>query len=110
MSGIYPFALFCVTGLIWFVTWLCAHRLLHAFCDRFPSVAQREIPYAFDRGVAHPEKGIFFFRRRAAEVLRGDPLLWRQWQRFILLSALSVLIPMLGFVSIGVVVFLETHR
>src|SRR5215204_2709120 len=110
MSGIYPFALFCVTGFLWFVTWLCAHRLLHAFCDRFPLVAQREIPYAFDRGFAHPEKGIFFFRRRAAEVLRGDPLLWRQRQRFILLSTLSLLIPVLGFVSIGIVAFLETHR
>jgi hypothetical protein len=110
MSSIYPFALFCVTGLLWFVTWLCAHRLLHAFCDRLPLVAQREIPYAFDRGFAHPEKGIFFFRRRAAEILRGDPILWRQRKRFILLSALSVLIPVLGFVSIGIVAFMETHK
>ncbi len=110
MSGIYPFALFCVTGLLWFVTWLCAHRLLHAFCERFPSVAQREIPYAFDRGFAHPEKGIFFFRRRAADVLRGDPLLWRQRQRFIFLAALSLLIPMLGFLSIGVIAFVESYK
>jgi hypothetical protein len=110
MSGIYPFALFCVTGLLWFVTWLAAHRLLHAFCDRFPSVAQQEIPDAFDRGFAHPEKGMFFFRQRAAEVLRGDPLLWRQRQRFIFLSAMSVLIPVLGFVSIGVVAIIESHK
>lgn len=110
MNGIYPFVLFSTTAVVWGVTVWYAHRLLHAFCDRFPLVAQREIPYAFDRWFAHPEKGIFFFRRRAAEVLRGDPLLWRQRQRFILLSALSVLIPVLGFVSIGVVAIMESHR
>ena len=110
MSGIYPFALICITGLVWFVTWLCGHRLLIAFCDRFPLIAQREIPYAHDHGWAHPEKGIFFFRRKAAEILRGDPLLWRQRQRFLLLCAFSVLIPVLGFVSIGVVAFMQTHR
>ena len=110
MSGIYPITLFCVTGLLWLVTWLAAHRLLHAFCDRFPLVAQREIPHAFDRGFAHPEKGMFFFRRRAVEILRADPLLWRQRQRFIFLFALSLLIPVLGFVSIGVIAFIETHK
>jgi hypothetical protein len=103
MSGIYPLTWFCTTGAIWFVTWLYAHRLLHRFCARFPAVAQREIPYAFDRGFAHPEKAIFFFRRRAAEVVRDDPALWRQRQRFIFLSFLSVLIPVLGFLAIGAV-------
>jgi hypothetical protein len=110
MSATYPFTLFCITGVLWFVTWLCAHRLLHAFCDRFPLVAQREIPCAFDRWFAHPEKGIFFFRRRAGEVLRGDPRLWRQRQWLLFLSALSVSVPVLGFVSIAVVAFIETHK
>jgi len=110
MSGIYPFALFCVTGLLWFATWLSARRLLHAFCDRLPLVAQREIPYAFDRGFAHPEKCIYFFRSRAAAALRSDTLLWRQRQRFILLSTLSVLIPVLGFVSIAVVALTEIYK
>ena len=110
MSGTYPFLLFCVTGVVWFTTVWYAHRLLHAFCRRFPSEAQREIPYAFDRWTAHPEKGIFFFRHKAAEIIRGDPLLWRQRQRFIFLFALSLLIPVLGFVSIGVVAFIETHK
>src|SRR5689334_17346776 len=110
MNGIYPFTLFCITGALWFVTWLCAHHLLHGFCTRFPAVAQREIPYAFDRWFPHPEKAIFFFRRRAAEVVRDDPSLWRQRQRLILLSVLSVLIPALGFLTIGVIALMETQR
>jgi hypothetical protein len=110
MCGIYPFTLFCATAAIWFATWLYAHRLFHRFCARFPAVAQQEIPYAFDRWFAHPEKAIFFFRRRAAEVVRDDPLLSLQRRRFILLSLFSVLIPVLGFLAIGVVAFIETDR
>jgi hypothetical protein len=110
MSGAYPFILFCATGVLWFTTVWYAHRLLHAFCRRFPSEAQREIPHAFDRWFAHPEKGIFFFRHKAVEILRGDALLWRQRQRFILLSVLSVVIPVLGFMSVGVVAILESQK
>jgi len=108
MSGIIPLILFCTTAALWFIIWLYAHRLLHRFCARFPAVAQREIPYAFDRWFAHPEKAIFFFRQRAAEVLRDDPSLWRQRRSFILLSVLSVLIPVFGFLAIGVVALMET--
>ena len=110
MSAIYPILLFAVSGALWFVTIWYAHHLLHAFCRRFPVEAQREIPYAFDRGFAHPEKGIFFFRHRAADILRVDPLLCRQRRRFILLSMLSVAIPILGFISIGMVAFIQSRR
>jgi hypothetical protein len=110
MSGTYPFLLFCATVGLWFTTVWYSHRLLHAFCRRFPAEAQREIPYAFDRYIRHPEKGIFFFRHRAAEILRADAVLWRQRQRFIVLSVLSVVVPVLGFISICVVAIIETHR
>lgn len=110
MRGIYPFILFCTTGALWFVTSLYAHRLLHRFCARFPTVAQREIPYAFDQWIVHPEKAIFFFRRRAAEVVHDDPSLWRQRRRFILLSVLSVLVPILGFLTIVAVAFMQTQK
>jgi len=110
MNGIYPFALFCTTGALWLLTWLYAHRLLHRFCARFPDIAQQEIPYAFDRWFAHPEKAIFFFRHRAAEVVRDDPSLSRERGRFMLLAVLSVLIPVLGFLSIGVVAIVQTQK
>jgi hypothetical protein len=108
--GVYPFTLFCATGALWFVTWLYAHRLLHRFCARFPEVAQREIPYAFDRSCAHPEKAIFFFRRRAAEVIRADPALWRERRRFIALSLLSVVFPLLWFLPLFVFAVIMSQK
>ena len=100
MSATYPLILFCTTVALQLFTVWYGHRLLHAFCDRFPTVAQREIPYAFDRWFAHPEKGIFFFRRRAAEVVRADPTLSRLRRRFIVLSVLSVAFPVSGFLAL----------
>ncbi|HEX8371563.1 MAG TPA: hypothetical protein VF585_02190 [Chthoniobacterales bacterium] len=110
MIDIYPVTLSLVIALLWLATWLSAHQLLYAFGSRFPLVAGKEIPHACNRALAHPEKVIFFFRRRAAEVLREDPLLWRQRQRFILLSVLSALAPVLGFVSLGIVALVKSHR
>lgn len=101
-SGIIPFTVFCATGVLWFATWLYAHRLLHSFCRRFPSEAQREIPYAFDRWVAHPEKALFFFRRSAAEIVRADLALWRQRRRFVILSVCSVIFPVACFLPMFV--------
>jgi len=110
MSGIYPFTLFCATGALWFVTWLYAHRLLYRFCARFPEVAQKEIPYAFNRWLAHPEKAIFFFRHRAAEVIRADPALSRERKRFIALSLLSLVFPLLWFLPLFIYAVVMSHR
>jgi len=86
---------------------LYAHRLFRRFCARFPSVAQQEIPHAFDRCIAHPEKALFFLRRRAADVVRDDPLLSLQRRRFLALLFFSALIPFLGFMAIIAVAFAE---
>ena len=110
MSATYPFILFCTTIALWWFTVWYAHRLLHAFCDRFPLVAQREIPYAFDRWFAHPEKAIFFFRRRAAEVTSADPALSRQRKRFIGLSVASVVFPLLWFVPLFIFAVIMSHK
>jgi hypothetical protein len=59
------------------------------FRDRYPQIAQREIPFAFDR-CRHPEKAIFFFRKRAVEILRADPILWRERQRFVGLVMITI--------------------
>jgi hypothetical protein len=107
MSAIYPLVLFIATGLIWALTAWQNSRLVHSFWQRLPHIAQRELPGTMDR---HPEKTLFFFRRRAEEVLRGDEILWRQRKRFLFLFALSVLVPVLGFVSIGVVAYVQSHQ
>jgi hypothetical protein len=64
-------------------------RLLRMFRERYPQIAQREIPYVFDNW-RHPEKAIFFFRKRAVEILRPDPSLWRERQRFVLLTFITL--------------------
>jgi hypothetical protein len=110
MSAIYPFILLFATWTLWGITVWYSHRLLHAFCDRFPSVAQREIPYAFDRGFAHPEKAIFFFRRRAAEVTGADPTLSRQRRRFIGLAVASVVFPVLWFAPLFIFAVIMSHK
>src|SRR4030095_15888618 len=103
MSAIYPLVLFCATGFIWVLMARQNSHLVHLFWQRLPHIAQRELPGTLDR---HPEKTFFFFRRRAVEVLRGDEILWRQRQRFLFLFALSVLVPVLGFITIGIVAYI----
>jgi hypothetical protein len=109
MSAIYPAILCGMTVALWWFTVWYAHRLLHAFCDRFPLIAQQEIPYAHDR-FAHPEKAIFFFRRRAAEVTSTDPTLSRQRKRFIGLSVASVIFPLLWFVPLFIFAIIMSHK
>lgn len=107
MSAIYPLILFFTTGFVWVLMAWQNSRLVHLFWQRLPHVAQREFPGTLDR---HPEKTFFFFRRRAAEVLRGDEVLWRERRRFIILSVLSVLIPVLGFLPLFIYAVIMSQR
>src|SRR5271169_5106529 len=93
---IYPLTLFIGTNVLWAFTALYGYRMFRAFRTRYPEIAAREIPFAFDR-FRHPEKALFFFRHRAVELLRGDSMLWPMRQRFVLLSVLSISLPPLAF-------------
>jgi hypothetical protein len=95
-TEIYPLMLFVVTSLLWASTVFYSSRIFRTFRKQYPDVAAREIPFAFDTS-AHPEKALFFFRRKAVEWLRRDPVLWPMRQRFVALTVLSLLIPPLGF-------------
>jgi hypothetical protein len=110
MSGIYPLSLLGMTMAVWLATSIYANRLLRRFCVRFPAVAQKEIPFAFDPWMRHPQKAMFFLRRRSAEVMGEDPALSRSRQQFIGLCIVSALLPLLGFATIAVVAFAEGHR
>jgi hypothetical protein len=99
VSAIYPGILFVMTCLVWFLTAWQSSRVLWIFRERHPQVAQREIPYVFDNWL-HPEKVLFFFRRRASQILRGDLEVWRERQRFMVLALLSVVVPLLGSLTI----------
>jgi hypothetical protein len=73
-----------------------SHLLLRRFCARFPEEAKREIPYAGDWSMRHPEKGIFFFRKKATEILQADPVLLKHRKRVLTLFILAVAVPVLG--------------
>jgi hypothetical protein len=92
--------IFIVTAAIFLALWIDAHLLLHRFVARFPDIADREIPYASDRGIAHPEKALFFYRKKAAQILSAEPALARQRRRLIILTILAILVPALGMLGL----------
>ena len=89
MSAVWPLSVMGVWAMLIIATMLQGSRLLRMFRDRYPQIAQREIPYVFDHW-QHPEKAIFFFRKRAVEILRPDPRLWRERQRFVALTFITI--------------------
>ena len=90
MIDTYPIILVFVIMLVWVFTARQNGKLVEAFWVRLPKVAAQELPGTLDR---HPEKFIFFFRQRAAEILRGDQVLWKMRQRLVLWVVLSILTP-----------------
>ncbi len=82
-------------------------RLLRLFRERYPQVAQREIPYVFDNW-RHPEKAIYFFRKRAVGTLQADPQVWRERQRFVALVIATIAFWLAGAVTICVLGILLT--
>ena len=107
MIDLFPVILIVVTASVWVYTALQSGRLIEAFWARLPHVAAQELDSAVGRSIRN---GIFPFRRRAAEVLCGDGVLWKLRQRFLLWAALSMLIPVLGFLSLGVVALFASSR
>ena len=73
--------------------------MLRIFRDRYPVIAARELPMAWD-GFADPRKAIFFFQKRAVEVLRPLPDVWRKRQRFVTLVAVTLSF----WIALGVVI------
>ena len=97
MIDIYPIILMFVIMLVWVFTARQNGKLVQAFWERLPKVAAQELPGTLD---LHPEKFFFFFRRRAAEVLRGDEVLWKMRQHLLLWVVLSLLTPVLGMLPL----------
>jgi hypothetical protein len=96
MSVWIPAALFVATCLLWGTTVIQNVILLRAFVAKYPDVAAKEIPEAFSHA-GHPEKAVYFFRRKAKDFLRSDRELWKQRQRFVYLCVASLSLPFLGF-------------
>jgi hypothetical protein len=94
-----PFsAAFIVAVLaVWVALFIQSHRLFYLFRTRFPDVARRDIPHAFDSS-RHPEKFRYFFRRNSLDLLQSDAQLWRLRQQVKLLAILALIVPPAGMV------------
>jgi hypothetical protein len=93
MNEVYQFLALIL--VVWFACFIQSHRLFYKFRAKYPEIAQREIPRAFET-CEHPEKLLYFLRRKSREVLRNDPELWGLRQQVKFLTILSVLIPPAG--------------
>jgi hypothetical protein len=107
MIDMIPIFAMAVWVILCVTTSLQGGRLLRMFRDRYPQIAQREIPYVFDNW-RHPEKAIFFFRKRAVEILRPDAYLWRERQRFVALVFATLGFWLAGIVTICILGILLT--
>lgn len=93
MSEVYP--LLALILAVWLACFIQSHRLFYKFRAKYPQIAQRDIPHAFQT-CEHPEKLLYFFRRKSWEVLRSNPELWGLRQQVLFLTILSLLIPPVG--------------
>ncbi len=99
MSGLYPALLSVLVAAIWMAAAVQAQRLLNTFRRKFPNEAQKHIPDAFSR-MRHPEKFLFFFRKKSLPLLRSDPAIWRLRRSLLWLSVLSAVVPLLVFATL----------
>ncbi len=107
MIDCYPVILMLATGFVWIVAARKGSRLIEAFWQRLPHVVQQELDSVVGRSIKNT---LFPFRHRAAEVLRGDELLWKLRQRFLFWAMLSLIVPVLGFLPLFVFAVIMSHR
>ena len=93
LNQVYP--LLALTFVVWLACFVQSHRLFYKFRAKYPEIAQRDIPYAFQTR-ENPEKLLYFFRRKSAEVLRDDRELWGLRQQVKFLVILSIIVPPVG--------------
>jgi hypothetical protein len=106
-SGILPLVFFVGTGLLWTTLVYQSTRVFHRFRAKYPEVAAKEIPYAFS-WASHPEKAFYFFRKKARELLKQDPDLWRERQIFVFLTIASIVIPIAAFIPLFIYAVLHS--
>jgi len=86
MDSVLPVLGFGIWSFLCVATVVQNNRLLKIFREKYPQIAQQEIPHIFDDNWSHPEKIFFFFRKRAVALLRSDNILWRERQRLLALE------------------------
>jgi hypothetical protein len=102
MTDLYPLLSLGLIGCIWLAAFIQGARLYRTFLHKYPDVASKSIPFAFDE-LNHPEKLLFFFRRTSLTLLKSDVELWKLRQQMVFLLCLSLIVPLLCFAILGIV-------
>jgi hypothetical protein len=97
------FGWFVLTASLFMGVAFLSHRLLYLFKNKYPDVVRKEIPLAFE-GVRHPEQVFYFYRRRAAEVLKSDDRLLRLRRRLIVVTWLALAIPLPSLIVVAMII------
>ena len=108
MSMAWPISVMGLVSLIWVVSFVKGHKLFYRFRAKYPDLARKNIPYAFD-SYAHPEKFFYFFRKRAMDVLKSDKELWDLRQKVKVLTILSFVVPLTVFLFLVLIAVLNTQ-
>jgi hypothetical protein len=94
---------------VWLACFIQSHRLFYKFRAKYPDIAQRDIPHAFETR-ENPEKLLYFLSRKSLELLRSDPELWGLRRQVKMLTILSIVIPPVGFAVLVHAVMLLANR
>ena len=83
------------------IVFIQSHRIFYLFRNKYPEIAKKEINHAF-KPYAHPDKIIFFFKKKNQDILRKDKKIWalkKQTQGFLILSFGLIFCILIGFFS-----------
>lgn len=103
MNGALALGWLAINGSLLLALAFVAQRLLHRFKMKYPDVATKEIPYVFE-GIRHPEQFLYFYRQRAAEVLKDDDVLLNLRRQLFVLTWLAVAVPVLSLILLATII------
>jgi hypothetical protein len=89
-------------SLLWAMAFV-SQRLLHQFKQKYPDVAEKEIPNIFE-GIRHPEQFLYFYRQRAAEVLKDDEMLLKLRRQLFVLTWLALAVPIPSMIALATII------
>ena len=93
ISGVIMLSIFVLTGVLWLIVAIQGHRLFFIFRKKYPEVARREIPSAFEVYGRDPERFLYFFRKKSSALIQQDETLWKLKRQIIVLGITSLALP-----------------
>ena len=108
-AGIIMLSVFILTGLLWFIVFIQGSRLFFTFRKKYPEVAKKEIPYAFELYRRDPERVFYFFRKKSSALIQQDETLRKLKRQIIVFGIASLALPV-SFILLAIVwIIFFTH-